>query len=214
MEIDHIIIFTNNQGREADELVQFGLLEGSNRVHPGQGTRNRKFYFQNFFLEIVWVFNEDEIRSKITAPTHLWERCQNRGNRCSPYGLVLVDTDDTNILFEKSIKYRPDYLDPDSSFDIITNHNHPHLPWACRFATSRTHISQEPKDHHHGIRELTGVQFGINSKDYHNTFTQLISHKSIIQFHYASYANLTLEFDRGRNGLIQEFREIPLSIKY
>lgn len=48
MEVDHIFIFSNNQGREADELINFGLTEGSNRVHPGQGTRNRKFYFEIF----------------------------------------------------------------------------------------------------------------------------------------------------------------------
>ena len=55
MEINHIILFSKMQGQEADELHNFGLTEGSHRIHPGQGTRNRKFYFANFFLEIVWV---------------------------------------------------------------------------------------------------------------------------------------------------------------
>ena len=71
MEVDHIFIFSNNQGNEADELVDFGLTEGGNRVHPGQGTRNRKFYFENFFLKILWVNNESEITSELSAPTRL-----------------------------------------------------------------------------------------------------------------------------------------------
>src|SRR4051794_34154336 len=58
MDIDHIFIFTDNKGRIADELVSFGLTEGSSRVHQGQGTTNRTFSFENFFLEIVWVHNE------------------------------------------------------------------------------------------------------------------------------------------------------------
>ncbi len=52
MNIDHIFIFTDDDGKDADELVDFGLTEGSNRVHVGQGTTNRKFYFDNFF----WKF--------------------------------------------------------------------------------------------------------------------------------------------------------------
>ncbi len=52
MNIVHIFIFTDDNGKVADELVEFGLIEGSNLVHVGQGTTNRKFYFDNFFLEI------------------------------------------------------------------------------------------------------------------------------------------------------------------
>ncbi|MEM9673575.1 MAG: hypothetical protein ACFB15_16700 [Cyclobacteriaceae bacterium] len=78
MEIDHIFIFSANQGQEGDQLLDFGLTEGSSRVHPGQGTTNRKFYFENFFLEILYVINKQEIISELTAPTHLWERSQFR----------------------------------------------------------------------------------------------------------------------------------------
>lgn len=55
IEIDHIFIFSNTNGREADDLVSSGLAEGSNRIHKRQGTMNRKFYFENFFLQILWV---------------------------------------------------------------------------------------------------------------------------------------------------------------
>jgi len=72
MEIDHIFIFSKNDGKEADKLVEFGLTEGSNRIHPGQGTTNRKFYFENFFLEVLWVIDETEIRSDLTSKTKLW----------------------------------------------------------------------------------------------------------------------------------------------
>ena len=41
LNIDHIFIFSNKGGKEADELVEFGLTEGSSRLHPGQGTTNR-----------------------------------------------------------------------------------------------------------------------------------------------------------------------------
>ena len=58
MQIDHIFCFTDAPQAAAEELLAFGLTEGSNRVHPGQGTANRKFYFENFFLEILWLQDE------------------------------------------------------------------------------------------------------------------------------------------------------------
>jgi len=43
MEVDHIIIFSNNQDNEADELVNFGLTEGSNRIHHSHSFNKQKF---------------------------------------------------------------------------------------------------------------------------------------------------------------------------
>ncbi len=94
MNIDHIFIFTNDNGKIADELVQFGLTEGSSRVHIGQGTTNRKFYFENFFLEILWVHNEEELKSDITKPTGLWQRADFNSSN-SPFGICIVNTDET-----------------------------------------------------------------------------------------------------------------------
>ncbi len=61
--IDHIFIFTHDQGKIAEQLIDFGLSEGSSRINTGQGTANRKFYFHNFFLEILWVQNEADFKS-------------------------------------------------------------------------------------------------------------------------------------------------------
>ena len=85
MEVDHIFIFSNKNGKEFDTLVDFGFTEGSSRLHSGQGTMNRKLYFENFFLQILWVVSETEIQSDITSKTKLWERSQFKKNQYSPY---------------------------------------------------------------------------------------------------------------------------------
>jgi hypothetical protein len=89
--IDHIFIFTDDNGKVADELVDFGLAEGSNRIHVGQGTTNRKFYFDNFFLEILWVHNVNEIASDKTKPMGLFQRAEYKTNLFSPFGLCIVN---------------------------------------------------------------------------------------------------------------------------
>lgn len=83
MEIDHIFIFSKNEGKEADNLVEFGLEEGSHRIHKGQGTANRKFYFENFFLEILWVIDEEEVNQTPTLETQLGHRANFNQNSSS-----------------------------------------------------------------------------------------------------------------------------------
>jgi len=105
MKVDHIFIFSEHKGGEAEALLQLGMIEGSSRRHPGQGTVNRKFYFNNFFLELLWVVDEQEIRQSPTKETQLWERSTFRSNHMSRFGLGLVNTKDTDRLFDNSFGY-------------------------------------------------------------------------------------------------------------
>ena len=214
MKIDHIFIFSDCQGKEADELVKFGLTEGSNRIHPGQGTRNRKFYFDNFFLEIVWVNSESEIKSELTAPTKLWERANYTLNGASPFGLCLASSDDIDDLFSQSLKYRPSYIPEDLSFEIITNEKKPYLPWTCRLPATAVDLTAEPRQHQTGIEKLTKVKFGIQNKNFQNRFTDLLERDSKILFHYSDRHRLTLEFDNHKRNLTKNLKDIPLVIEY
>jgi hypothetical protein len=74
VELDHVFICVSQGAPEADYLTHFGLIEGAANVHPGQGTANRRFFFRNAMLELLWVENPDEARNAQTAPTMLWER--------------------------------------------------------------------------------------------------------------------------------------------
>ena len=65
---------------EAAWLVEFGLVEGSPNVHPGQGTANRRFFFDNAFLELLWV--ADAAKAQADGPARrmrLWERWSGAG---------------------------------------------------------------------------------------------------------------------------------------
>ena len=70
-EIDHIIFFCDVGAPEADSLKQRGLHEGPSNSHPGQGTANRRFFFPNVYLELLWVENplEAKAASRIISPS-------------------------------------------------------------------------------------------------------------------------------------------------
>jgi len=215
MLVDHIFIFSNTAGKEADDLVHFGFTEGSNRIHPGQGTVNRKFYVENFFLEILWIHDKAEIKSKTTSITKLWERSQFQKNNCSPFGLCFVNTDDTDALFQDAKKYQPNYFPNGMSIDIITNEYQPQFPWTFRLpykgAKKKT---TEPTQHANNIKQLTRVTFDIAKTKIQNDFTKLIAKNSIVTFKASNSNHLTLEFDKHQQRKRKEFPALQLTILY
>jgi hypothetical protein len=215
MEVDHIFIFSNNRGKEAIDLIEFGLTEGSNRLHSGQGTTNRKFYFDNFFLEILWVVNEDEIQSELTEKTKLWERSQFEKNGNSRFGLCLVNSKSTDNLFEKSEIYEPNYFPKGMSIDIITNEQNPNLPWTFRLPyRGKKKKNNEPIEHLNGIKSLTKVEFKTRTDSKKIDFEDAFKNVENIKFTKSDSLSLILEFDNIAQGKVKEFPELDLKIKY
>ena len=86
-ELDHVFICASIGAPEADRLVEFGLTEGTRNAHPGQGTANRRFFFHNAMLELLWVHDAAEAQSELVRPTRLWERWAGRSGGACPLAL-------------------------------------------------------------------------------------------------------------------------------
>ena len=87
LEIDHIFICSKYKGPEGDMLVDFGLVEGSSNTHPGQGTANRRFFFHNVMLELLWIEDLTEAQSPLTKTMRLYERCIEATEKVCPFGI-------------------------------------------------------------------------------------------------------------------------------
>src|SRR5947209_7734859 len=113
VELDHVFVCVNRSAPEAEEVSRFGLSEGPANVHPGQGTANRRFFFRNGMLELLWVENPEEARNEVTAPTQLWERWTQRHSGSCPFGILVrpANTDET-VPFPAQ-EYRPVWLPAD-----------------------------------------------------------------------------------------------------
>ena len=110
-ELDHVFICTDIDAPEADRLRDFGLAEGEPNVHPGQGTTNRRFFFHNVMLELVWVHNPEEAQSIATRPTRLWNRWDGRHRDAVPFGICLrPQHPTTETLPFAAWAYAPTYL--------------------------------------------------------------------------------------------------------
>lgn len=119
LALHHFFILTAPGAPAADRLVEAGLTEGTSNHHPGQGTANRRFFFANTALELLYVHDEDEARSGRAAGLRLTERTTSTG--ASPFGLVVQTLRDPIDLPFPGWRYCPEYFGPDTCFHVGAN---------------------------------------------------------------------------------------------
>lgn len=163
-EFDHLFICTDIGANEADRLVSFGLVEGSSNTHPGQGTANRRFFFHNAMLELLWVHDPQEAQSEPIHLTRLWERWTHRSNGACPFGIGLRPAiNSSSTIAFSSWEYRPPYLPKTMSIAVGTNSEvlaEPMLfqiPFGQRPDQYPSEKAQ-PLNHPIGWREVTRVE--------------------------------------------------------
>src|SRR5438093_13075122 len=88
LELDHVFVCAPRAHEDFALLRGAGLCCGLNRIHNGQGTANANFYFDNAYLELLWLHDALEVRSAIVAPLALWERLTSAVTGACPFGVA------------------------------------------------------------------------------------------------------------------------------
>ncbi|GAA0872160.1 hypothetical protein GCM10009117_13070 [Gangjinia marincola] len=213
MLVDHIFIFSTENGKEADELIKQGFVEGPSRVHPGQGTVNRKFLVENFFLEILWVHNHNEIDQPVFKDIGLYDRAYFEKFSCSRFGLCIVNTKATDEIFEDAIFYQPKYFSEGKPIEVVRTATNAQAPWTFRlpyrdYQPEYKNNLQEKLQ----IEKLTRVNFILKEYDLPENLEKLNQHE--ISFSIGVENKLELIFDHSRQGKIFECISLPLIINY
>lgn len=121
-EVDHIFITVTPGAPEVDRLLARGLEEGPPNRHPGQGTACRRVFFQDRYLEFLWLEDRNEAASELVAPTGLEARAGLAAG-ASRVGIALrrvpgTPTDDGIPL--ETWPYRPAYLPEGMALPVAT----------------------------------------------------------------------------------------------
>lgn len=223
-ELDHMFVFTGAGAPEAELLVAFGLSEGAPNVHPGQGTANRRFFFRNAMLELLWVRDEREARSPPIAPARLPERWRYRSTGYSPFGLCLRpserDTPTGPALPFGTWEYRPPYLPPGTHIDVAagTAASEPMVfatPYGGRpdaFPEGR----RQPLVHPRGLGEITGLCITLpKGEEPMSGAVRALCRAGVVAFEAGGDHLAEIEFDRGSRGLSADLRpDLPLRLRW
>lgn len=219
LELDHAFICTDVGAPEAEKLVGFGVLEGPPNRHPGQGTANRRFCFQNAFLELLWVENPAESQSPAIRRTGLWDRWSNRGAGASPLGVCLRPTvsGETEPPFA-SWEYRPEYLPEPLVIHMATDSQMSQRPLLFFIAFGRPPTAYDPPrrpplDHPNGLRAITELAITTTDPGFAESTHRRIIEQQCPQLKFAcgDEHRIELGFDGRTHGRTADFRpELPL----
>lgn len=220
MEVDHIYICTETKAPTGDLLTQFGLVEGSSNIHPGQGTANRRFYFHNLMLELLWVENIEEVQSERTKPMRLFERCLLTSNALSPFGIGFrpsMGKDETAPF--PSWDYHPVYLPDFLKIQVADNTplSEP-MYFYLSFAARQDKVSiekREPMEHKVTFKEVTSVKIHVNQDIALSDSACIVNQLQNLTIIKDKEHLVELEFDNGTLNQSKDFRpDLPLLFKW
>lgn len=220
LELDHIFILASPGAPEAEQLRGLGLSEGSRNVHPGQGTANRRFFFEDAMLELIWVEDATEAQSDLAAPTGLWERMRWRESGASPFGVCLRDSEGgAPELPFATLAYSPPYLPPGSAIAIAAGVL-PEEPLLFATPFGRRPVDavasrREPLHHAAGMRELTAIRLTLAASTPVSAALQALAESGIVSVSHGAAPLLELRFDGGNRGRQADLREsLPLIVHW
>jgi hypothetical protein len=191
--------------------LRLGFAEGSRNTHPGQGTANRRFFFENFMLELLWVADPAEVQNERTRRTRLWDRCQG-DSEVSPFGIIFRSA----VMPPASPpfatwSYTPLYLPPGLEMQIAggTSLLEPelfYLPFLRRSAT----MSREPVEHALPIRRIHALSVGLRNPEKLSKASRAAQRHGLVGYFASPQAVLEIQFE-GPAGMRIDLRpDLPL----
>lgn len=216
-EIDHIFLLTDINAPVADQFVEAGLTEGLSRIHPGQGTTNRRFFFSNIMFEFLWVHDIVEVGSPAIADTHLLERWQGRAGSACPFGICFRPghqaASQAFTLFP-SWDYKPPYLPDNLAIQVADNASNLAEPFLFYLSWAQAPAAeQSPVNHHAKVERLT--QLELTTVNVQSPTHALSSASAYFALTSGDIYEMSLIFDEGRQNKVLDLRPIaPLVLMY
>ncbi|WP_299626578.1 VOC family protein [uncultured Tenacibaculum sp.] len=127
LTIDHLNIWVKHPQKAKNRLIELGFTaipDSLSKVHKGQGTAGKYFYFLNGYLEFIYVYDQKELEQNASKNKDLdfIERSNFDNNNALPFSvaLQLKDYNTEKIPFEK-IQYHQDWMEEDSNIYAAKN---------------------------------------------------------------------------------------------
>ena len=128
--IDHVFVFPSDLERLRHRLEGVGLEPSFERDHPGQGTANVCYCFDNLYLELLWVKDAAARLNPHVARTALIERGTGAMSAC-PVGIAWRDGPGRPLDL-KTWNYAAPFLPAGSSIDVAIESESPQAPFLFR----------------------------------------------------------------------------------
>lgn len=212
--LDHVFVAVDDPGAGADALSAAGFREGPSRDHPGQGTASRGVFFENAYLELIWLTDATDAASEPTRRTRLLERTSGARGAC-PFGIALRGGGgEPPPMPFATWAYRPQYVPEGTAIPVGVNSEVPGepllfvLPW-------RTEAAWPAPEHPNGARRITGVRLELEEGGTFSGEVAAVVRAGLIEVRRGGAWLMDVELDHGASGAELDLRpEIPLRITW
>ena len=175
LELDHVLVWVAPGAPEAKALEDAGLqLISETSKHVGQGTASKAFLFENAYLELIWVDDEQAVSANAARTgVDMGIRAGWKRSGASPFGIGLHRTAGaTRAIPFPVMDYWAEWMEPRTSIQFartVGNHEEPMyfvMPDSMAIPDAATLESLKKSDpayakmliHRLGISKLTGVR--------------------------------------------------------
>jgi hypothetical protein len=212
-ELDHVFVAARFEAPEMKLLREAGFLEGPAHDHPGQGTASRGIFFENAYLELIWLTDATAAAARAVSRTGLAQRSDPRQEAC-PFGFGLRSTlDPVPRPPFATWEYSPPYLPEGTSFPMAASSEKLDEPLIFVLPWARS-PSWEVPDHPNGARRLTAVTFGPRVSKPSEVLTSFLG-LGLARCADSDAPLLQVELDQHRQEHDRDFRpDLPLTIHW
>ncbi len=213
--LDHVFVLTDAYDAAAGRLSEAGFTVAARRDHPGQGTANRCVFFENGYLEFLWVAGRGEVTAAITRPTELDGRSRWKDTAASPFGIALRgDSDAGGAIPFPYVPYRPAYLPEPSAILLADEPASRGAPLVFVLPPGLPAHGSGP-DHACGATAVSDVVVASTVAPSVSPALTMLAQNKLCRVEVAMAPLLHIELDRGRQGRsIDLGPQTPLSIAW
>jgi len=213
-ELDHVFVAVHRDAPELDHLHRVGFAEGPGNVHEGQGTACRRVFFENLYLEFIWLEDHRVAAAPRIRQTGLAARAGYQAG-ASRIGLAFRSrgTERSELPVE-TWPYRPPYLPPDMAIPVARNStvlSEPLLffmPWERQWRAPRL-------PHPNGARGVTGLRVTLMASETRSREVQWLQKWGGAHVAVGHSELLEVEFDGGASGGSLELGSVmPLTLTW
>ena len=228
LELDHIFIWVTKGAPEIKALTDIGLqVFGETSHHIGQGTASKTFIFENAYLELIWI-DDEQAATKNAARTgvDMKTRAQWKQTAASPFGVGLhYLPGKVGAAPFPVIPYWAEWMKPDTSIEFaqsVTTYKEPMFFILPAYLSVSDAALQEllrrnrPKVEAQGldVKRITEVRITTAEKKLTST-ADILSRNKVVITRGGKVAVMEITFDDGKQGKKFDLRaSLPLVIKY
>lgn len=226
LELDHVFVWVTKEAPEAKTLEKAGLqIHNGTHKHDGQGTASKVFIFENAYLELIWIDDEQAAAKNATrSGIDMTKRARWKKSGASPFGVGLHRRPGSESIIPFPVRlYWAEWMKPDTVIEFaqtVTNLSEPMYFVVPEYISIASPVMRErvkePSSGGHpmGVSRLSSLRIVTTGNRLTST-SELLSQSGIAKVERGKTPLMELTFDNGKQGKTTNLGpQLPLVLKY